>query len=72
MQTPSVSCKDQDWLATAIQTMRAIGFVAVLDVAGEDFMARTREALYSAQAKVLRDVGQARLERAGPGRHTLP
>lgn len=65
MQTPSVSCKDQDWLATAIQTMRAIGFVAVLDVAGEDFLARTREALYSAQAKVLRDVGQERLERAG-------
>jgi ectoine hydroxylase-related dioxygenase (phytanoyl-CoA dioxygenase family) len=66
MSTPSVSCRhDPNWLETALETMRTLGFIAVLDVADEEFLARTREALYRARESVLGDVGRERLERAG-------
>jgi ectoine hydroxylase-related dioxygenase (phytanoyl-CoA dioxygenase family) len=64
--TPAIDCKtDSDWLAKSLETMRALGFVAVSGVLDESRLTRIREAMYRAQNAITAEVGQERLQRAG-------
>ena len=64
--TPAIDCKkDSDWLAKALETMRALGFVAVSGVLDEATLKRLRQAMYGAQKAITAEVGQERLQRAG-------
>jgi ectoine hydroxylase-related dioxygenase (phytanoyl-CoA dioxygenase family) len=64
--TPDIDCKnDSDWLARALETISALGFVAVSGVLDPPALTRIREALYKAQKTINAEVGQERLQRAG-------
>jgi ectoine hydroxylase-related dioxygenase (phytanoyl-CoA dioxygenase family) len=64
--TPVIDCKnDSDWLAQALETISALGFVAVSGVLDPPALTRIREALYKAQKTINAEVGQERLQRAG-------
>ena len=64
--TPVIDCKnDSDWLARALETISALGFVAVSGVLDPPTLTRIREALYKAQKTINAEVGQERLQRAG-------
>ena len=64
--TPAIDCKkDSDWLAKALETMRALGFVAVSGVLDAPTLTRLRQAMYDAQKAITAEIGQERLQRAG-------
>lgn len=64
--TSAIDCrKDADWLAKSLETMRAVGFVAVSGVLDAPTLTRIREAMYRAQQAITAEVGQERLQRAG-------
>jgi ectoine hydroxylase-related dioxygenase (phytanoyl-CoA dioxygenase family) len=55
---------DPDWLPTTLEALRCAGCAIVTDVLSPELIARTRPAMYEAQARVRADVGQQRLDRA--------
>jgi ectoine hydroxylase-related dioxygenase (phytanoyl-CoA dioxygenase family) len=64
--TPAIDCKkDSGWLAKSLETMRALGFVAVSGVLDAPRLTRIREAMYRAQKAITAEIGQDRLQRAG-------
>jgi ectoine hydroxylase-related dioxygenase (phytanoyl-CoA dioxygenase family) len=64
--TPLIdSKKDSDWLSKALETMHALGYVAVSGVIDPATLMRIREAMYRAQKAITDEVGQDRLQRAG-------
>jgi ectoine hydroxylase-related dioxygenase (phytanoyl-CoA dioxygenase family) len=63
---PLVDCrKDPDWLTKTVETMHALGYVAVSGVIDEATLGRIQEAMYSAQKAITAEVGPERLKLAG-------
>ena len=56
---------DPEWLAATRAELRYAGCAVVDGVLSPDLVDRTREAMYRVQERILQDVGQERLERAG-------
>ena len=62
----SVSCKqDNDWLDQALSALAYDGCAVVSDVLDEEFLARTRDAMYRTQRAIRDEVGVEKLDRAG-------
>jgi ectoine hydroxylase-related dioxygenase (phytanoyl-CoA dioxygenase family) len=62
---PTSSNTDPDWLRRTLQALRYTGAAVVTGVLCTDLLARVRAAMYRAREKVLEEVGQERLDRAG-------
>jgi ectoine hydroxylase-related dioxygenase (phytanoyl-CoA dioxygenase family) len=63
---PLVDCRnDPGWLSKAVETMHALGYVAVSGVLDEAMLERVRDAMYRAQQQIIAEVGEDRLQRAG-------
>jgi ectoine hydroxylase-related dioxygenase (phytanoyl-CoA dioxygenase family) len=61
-----LSCRrDNDWVDQTIAALRYAGCAVVTDVLDDDFLARTREAMYGAQRAIHAEIGHERLDRAG-------
>ena len=61
-----IDCRGEaDWLEQALENVHDFGFVVVTGVLDDDLVAETRERMYSVRDQILRDVGAARLARAG-------
>ncbi len=54
-----------DWLRSALEAVRCVGYTVVERVLDGDLLARTREAMYRCREAILRDIGEDRLARAG-------
>jgi ectoine hydroxylase-related dioxygenase (phytanoyl-CoA dioxygenase family) len=66
--TMTVSCKrDPDWLDLAIGALHDVGYAAITDVVGEEFLSRIRPAMYAAQEAIRAEIGVDRIDRAGDG-----
>jgi ectoine hydroxylase-related dioxygenase (phytanoyl-CoA dioxygenase family) len=64
--TPLIDCrKDADWLPRALETMRMLGYVAISGALDATRLEHIRKAMYSAQKKIVAEVGADRLQRAG-------
>jgi ectoine hydroxylase-related dioxygenase (phytanoyl-CoA dioxygenase family) len=62
----SVSARnDPDWLAQVIGSLRYQGCAVVTDVLGDELLVRMRDAMYAVHRRLVADVGQERLDRAG-------
>jgi len=62
----SVSCQhDPDWLYQTLAALGEQGCAVVTDILDDDLLARTRTAMYDAQAAIRAAVGEERLARAG-------
>ena len=59
------SKKDSDWLQRTLDDVCDTGFAIVTSVLDLSFLDKTRAAMYGAQKKLLSDVGEERLQRAG-------
>jgi len=59
------SKKDSDWLQRTLDDVRETGFSIVTGVLDSSFLDKTRAAMYRVQEKLLSDVGEERLQRAG-------
>lgn len=57
--------RDPGWLPAALGQLREVGYAVVEGVLDDDFLRATRPALYAAQEAIVREVGHARLARAG-------
>jgi ectoine hydroxylase-related dioxygenase (phytanoyl-CoA dioxygenase family) len=57
--------EDPLWLVKALEGLRCEGYAVVEGVLSAPLLRATREAMYRAQSKLLHDVGEARLARAG-------
>ena len=57
--------RNRDWLKDVLDGVKTLGYAVVEGVISASFLESTRDAMYRTQEKILRDVGQARLERAG-------
>jgi ectoine hydroxylase-related dioxygenase (phytanoyl-CoA dioxygenase family) len=57
--------QNRSWVKDVLGGLRSIGYAVVEDVLGASFIQTTRDAMYRAREEILRDVGQARLVRAG-------
>ena len=57
--------KDVDWLAQVSEGVRCAGYAIVEGVLSRAFIEATREAMYRAQERITREVGEERLARAG-------
>jgi ectoine hydroxylase-related dioxygenase (phytanoyl-CoA dioxygenase family) len=63
---PLVDCRtDADWLPRALEFVRLLGYAAVSGVLDEAMLERVRQAMYRTQRRIMEDVGQDRLQRAG-------
>jgi ectoine hydroxylase-related dioxygenase (phytanoyl-CoA dioxygenase family) len=61
-----VNCKhDANWLSLILESVRCIGYGVVENVLAPSFIEATRAAMYNVQQKILHDVGEERLKRAG-------
>lgn len=60
-----LDCRAEGWLDACTQAVRFDGCCLVEDVLGSDELTALREAMYRAQRGIVREVGQARLERTG-------
>lgn len=61
-----VKCKsDPDWLRHTLEALRHVGCAVVEGVLEAEFLELTRQAMYRVQEQLLRDIGEARLKRAG-------
>jgi ectoine hydroxylase-related dioxygenase (phytanoyl-CoA dioxygenase family) len=56
---------DSDWLSFVLDALRYYGCVVVTDVLTSELQQRTRLAMYETQARIVGDLGQERLDRAG-------
>lgn len=65
MAAPVVSQQETDWLAQALEGLRCVGYALVENVLDASFIERTRRAMYDVQAKIVEEVGEERLARAG-------
>lgn len=62
----NLNCRhDENWLAHALTAVENIGFAIVEGVLANTFLDDVRVAMYQTQAKIVRDIGQYRLTRAG-------
>ncbi len=62
----TVDCRtDSDWLAQTEAAMDTAGCAIVTGVVDDAMLARTREAMYGVQRKIIDEVGTDRLEKAG-------
>jgi ectoine hydroxylase-related dioxygenase (phytanoyl-CoA dioxygenase family) len=59
------SQRDKDWLDQALAALSYSGCVTVTDVLADDFLTRTREAMYGVQRTIRDEVGEEKLARAG-------
>lgn len=59
------SRKDPDWLSKALETVHALGYVAVGGVLDVAMLGRVRDAMYRAQKAIKAEVGEERLKRSG-------
>ena len=57
--------RNQDWLRNVLESVTTLGYAVVEGVLSTAFIESTRQAMYRTQEKILRDVGQERLDRAG-------
>ncbi len=60
-----LSNEDPAWLVKALEQLRNEGYAVVGGVLHQSFIQATRDAMYRAQEKIVRDVGSDRLTRAG-------
>jgi ectoine hydroxylase-related dioxygenase (phytanoyl-CoA dioxygenase family) len=60
-----VPASEPSWLERTLENVRFAGYGVVEGVLNDEFLDETRAAMYRAQHAVQRDVGLARLERAG-------
>jgi ectoine hydroxylase-related dioxygenase (phytanoyl-CoA dioxygenase family) len=59
-------CKrDALWLRRVVEALRYRGFAIVENVLNDAFVRETRDAMYSTQDKIRREIGEARLDAAG-------
>lgn len=65
MMVAALGLRNREWLKNVLESVRSQGYVVVEDVLSTAFIELTRAAMYSAQERILRDVGSERLERAG-------
>jgi ectoine hydroxylase-related dioxygenase (phytanoyl-CoA dioxygenase family) len=65
MMVSALGGRNRDWTSNALEGVSAVGYAVVEDVLSPSFIKSTRDALYRAQEKILRDLGKERLERAG-------
>lgn len=56
---------DPDWLLLVEEDLRTIGYALVRDFVEPDLLQRLPAAMYAAQQRILAEIGQARLDRAG-------
>jgi ectoine hydroxylase-related dioxygenase (phytanoyl-CoA dioxygenase family) len=59
------SAQRRDWLDGALDSVRRDGYAIVEDVMSGAVLARTRDAMYRVEERILADLGTQRLERAG-------
>jgi ectoine hydroxylase-related dioxygenase (phytanoyl-CoA dioxygenase family) len=64
MPTPGSDPKGA-WLPDALGRLRDVGYTVVTGVLSPEFVEETRAAMYRAQEAIWREVGRARLDRAG-------
>jgi ectoine hydroxylase-related dioxygenase (phytanoyl-CoA dioxygenase family) len=57
--------RNPNWARNVVESVEALGFAVVGDVLAASFIQATRDAMYRTQERILRDVGQERLRRAG-------
>src|SRR5580692_11365790 len=60
----TTSSTEADWLVGTLEALRYVGAAIVTDVLSPELVARTRAAMYKAQAQIVEEVGQERLDRA--------
>ncbi len=59
-------CRSEEhWLPLTLESLRDVGFAVVTGVLDAPFLDQTRQAMYEAQKRILKDVGEERLRRAG-------
>jgi ectoine hydroxylase-related dioxygenase (phytanoyl-CoA dioxygenase family) len=63
--TPRFSARRPEWIGETLRALRGDGCAIVEDVMPASLLARTRDAMYAVQARILAEIGQARLDRAG-------
>jgi ectoine hydroxylase-related dioxygenase (phytanoyl-CoA dioxygenase family) len=63
--TPTVDCRQPDWLEATRELIGTAGFAAVTGVLPEPLLNELRPAMYRVQASILNEVGADRLQRAG-------
>jgi ectoine hydroxylase-related dioxygenase (phytanoyl-CoA dioxygenase family) len=56
--------RNREWPGSVIESVNVLGYAVVEDVLSPSFIKSTRDAMYRTQEKILRDVGQERLDRA--------
>jgi ectoine hydroxylase-related dioxygenase (phytanoyl-CoA dioxygenase family) len=64
-RVPSLDTREPGWLAAALEHLGSDGYATVTDVLSPALLSETRPAMYRAQAEIIRDIGQERLDRAG-------
>lgn len=57
--------RDENWLELTLEGVRHVGYAVLTNVLASDFLVETRDAMLRAQAAIHREVGAARLQRAG-------
>ena len=57
--------RDSNWANGILEQVRSVGYAVVESVLSDSFLQTTRAAMYRAQEAIWRDVGEARLRRAG-------
>lgn len=57
--------KTPDWVTDVVERVKKVGYAIVEDVLETSFIQATRDAMYRARERIGRDVGLARLQRAG-------
>ncbi len=62
---PTFNVGAETWLGECLESVRHVGYAIVEGVLNEQFLSRTREAMYRCQAAITRDIGDDRLARAG-------
>jgi len=60
-----MNAADEDWLDACLLALSVSGCAVVEGVLDDDFLQRTREAMYRVREAIQRDVGTERLDRAG-------
>jgi len=63
--TSRFSARRPEWIGETLRSLRHDGYAIVEDVVPAPLLARTRDAMYTVQERILADIGQQRLDRAG-------